>query len=258
MSKLKKWLPRLLCYLLISLIVGGTAYSWNARRLAGNAMPMPFGFGVSVVLSGSMEPTLSVNDLVLIHAEESYQSGDIVVYQEGYHLVIHRIVGIYGDTVFTRGDANNVDDAPFPIGQIKGRLVFSIPAVGLIVRFLQTAPGILLLLGLLIWTLVRSGRQEKEEKNAELDEIRKQIEELKHSMDETEEKASETPEPEQPETEEPEKAEPEPEQPETEATEPKQPEPEKPETEEPETAEPEPEEEHKEGSSPAGEGSVEE
>ena len=75
MSKLKKLLPRLLCYLLISLVLGGTAYSWNARRLAGNAMPMPFGVGLSVVLSGSMEPTLSVNDLIFsfIHVQRDVE-----------------------------------------------------------------------------------------------------------------------------------------------------------------------------------------
>ena len=45
--------------------MGINVYLWNASSLAGNAMPMPFGFGMAVVLSGSMEPVLSVNDLLL-------------------------------------------------------------------------------------------------------------------------------------------------------------------------------------------------
>ncbi len=198
MRKLRQWLPRLLGYLLISLILGGTAYSWNARRLAGNAMPMPFGFGVSVVLSGSMEPTLSVNDLVVICEQKSYQEGDIVVFQDGYSLVIHRIVSLDGDSAVTKGDANNTCDEPISTAQIKGKLYAAIPAVGVIVRFLQTLPGVIILLGLIVLLLVRSGRQEKEEKNAELEEIRRQIEELRQSIDEQEGQRSEEQSPAEP------------------------------------------------------------
>ncbi len=179
-------ISRLLPILLISLVLGGTAYSWNARRLAGNAMPMPFGIGMSVVLSGSMEPTLSVNDLVFVKEQPSYREDDIIVFQEGSHLVIHRILTIDEEKAVTQGDANNAPDEPIRVSQIKGKLVASIPAVGVLVRFLQTLPGLLLLLGVAIFSMIRSRQQEKAAANDELDEIRKQIEELRRSMDEAE------------------------------------------------------------------------
>ena len=85
-------LLRLLVLVLISLFAGVSLYQWNASTLTGNEMPMPFGVGVSVVLSGSMEPQLQVNDLVLVQRQEEYVPGDVVVYQSGRSLVIHQLL----------------------------------------------------------------------------------------------------------------------------------------------------------------------
>ena len=90
---------RILLFVIISLIIGLSVYRWNAERLAGNAMPMPFGFGMSVVLSGSMEPELSVNDLIIIAESDSYETGDTVVYQSQGDLIIHKIIETDG-TIF--------------------------------------------------------------------------------------------------------------------------------------------------------------
>ena len=98
----------------LAAIIGMSVFSLNANRLAGNQVPMPFGIGASVVLSGSMEPTLSVGDLLIVKEQPGYEVGDIVVYQSGSMPVVHRIVDVAEDTVTTRGDANNVDDAAFP------------------------------------------------------------------------------------------------------------------------------------------------
>ena len=234
-------ISRLIPILLISMVLGGTAYSWNARRLAGNAMPMPFGVGMSVVLSGSMEPTLSVNDLVFVKEQPSYEPQDIVVFQDGTHLVIHRILAIDEVKAVTKGDANNVADEPIFVTQIKGKLVASIPIVGVLVRFLKTLPGLLLVLGAAVYLLIRSRYMEKAAANEELDDIRRQIEELRQRIDEVEAAA----EPEEPPAEQETQSNESAAEPETKTTEP----------ERPETAEPETKEEYEEGSSPDGEGS---
>ena len=54
---------------LLAVVIGLNVFSLNATRLAGDAVPMPFGFGGSVVLSGSMEPALSVGDLLIVRAQ---------------------------------------------------------------------------------------------------------------------------------------------------------------------------------------------
>ena len=130
----------------ICLVLGLRLYSWNARTFTGNALPMPFGFGMSVVLSGSMEPTLSVDDLVIIRAAKDYKVGDIVVYQDASSLVIHKVIAIDEDQIVTKGEANNTADDPIPVSAVKGKAIGHIPMVGAAVRFLRTPVGLVLLL----------------------------------------------------------------------------------------------------------------
>ena len=108
----------LLC--LIAAMIGINLYTWNASRLAGDAFPMPLGVGVAVVLSGSMEPSLSVGDLLIVTEQESYSVNDVVVFEEGRSSVVHRIVAMDGETVTTKGDANNTEDEPFSAERICG------------------------------------------------------------------------------------------------------------------------------------------
>ena len=171
---------------LISIFVGGSLYSLNARRVFHNAMPMPFGVGASVVLSGSMEPSLSVNDLVIVVASERAEVGDVVVYQSGDSLIIHRVVKLGDGYIITRGDANNADDDAIPLSAVKGRLVFAVPFVGLLVRLLQTLPGTLAAIALSVFLMNRSWKKEREEDDKQLDELKKEIRRLKDEAEKTE------------------------------------------------------------------------
>lgn len=172
-------LLRIVLLAVISLTLGASVYSWNAKTLTGNQMPMPFGYGLSVVLSGSMEPALSVDDLVIVRESASYAPGEVVVYQSGDILVIHRIVDIDGDTLITRGDANSIADDPVSISAVKGKLVGVIPRVGTAVRFLKSPVGIVLLLGAAGVLLELSWRREKRQDSEELEAIRREIEKLR-------------------------------------------------------------------------------
>lgn len=170
---------------ILAAILGVNMFSLNASRLAGNAVPMPFGFGASVVLSGSMEPALSVGDLLIIQERGSYETGDIVVYQSGAVPVVHRIVGISDETVTTRGDANNANDTPFPVSAIKGEVVAAIPLIGYLIWALKSPVGIaatLVAAVLLMELSFRTGKAEKEEEKEKLKaEIRALMKELEEN-----------------------------------------------------------------------------
>lgn len=170
----------------IGLFLGLRLYWWNANRIAGNAMPMPFGYGVSVVLSGSMEPTLSTNDLVIIHQQDSYEIQDVVVYQVGTELIIHRMIEQSGDWVRTQGDANNTPDSPIPVTAIKGKLVVRIPWVGMVIRALKTPLGVCLTLVLAFFLLELSYRREKKQDASQLEEIQNEIKKLRSGQDRSE------------------------------------------------------------------------
>lgn len=177
MKRKLKRVGRVILLCLISLIIGATIYGWNARTLTGNDMPMPFGIGMSVVLSGSMEPVLSVNDLVIVRKAADYAVGDIVVYQNESSLVIHEIISIDGDEVTTQGRANDTADDPVSVAAIKGKAVAHLPFVGVAVRFLKTPVGtVLLIIAALVFfelPYLQKRKKAEEEKEKIKEEIRK-------------------------------------------------------------------------------------
>ena len=170
---------RIVLIIIAGLTVGIGVFSWNAAGLVGNQLPMPFGFGVSVVMSPSMEPVLHTNDLVFVSEQDSYNVDDIVVYQDGNMLVIHRITDIDGDKVITKGDANNAADDPISMEDIKAKFSFRIPFVGVIFKYLKTVPGTLLVLVLAIFLLYRSRQKERDKDREELEDIVEEIKRLR-------------------------------------------------------------------------------
>lgn len=167
----------------LGILLGFNAYLANARGLGGNQLPMPFGTGMAVVLTGSMEPTLRVNDVIIVREKDSYQPGDIVVYQSGYELIVHRVASTDGQTLITQGDANNAADPPVDISQVKGAVAVRIPKAGLVVNALKTPAGILLLLVCAFALTEGSFRKQKEADDAETEAIKEEIRRLKEKQD---------------------------------------------------------------------------
>ncbi len=163
----------------LGVILGVSICLANARGPASNQMPMPFGTGVAVVMSGSMSPTLEVDDLVIIREKERYEVGDVVVYQSGSKLIVHRIIAREGDRIITQGDANDVSDAPIEISAIKGKVIAHVPGLGLAVNALKTPVGILIVLIAAFVVTERSFHREKDRSEKELDTIKEEIRQLK-------------------------------------------------------------------------------
>lgn len=150
--KLKAFVQTL-CTALVVIILGVSVYTVGVAIKTGSPMPMPFGVGVATVLSGSMEPTMSVDDMVLVKESPTYGIGDIVVYQRGGHLVVHRIISQDGGMIVTQGDANNVSDEPVELSAVMGRVIFRIPKLGAVIMMLKTPLGIGALAGLAVLLL---------------------------------------------------------------------------------------------------------
>ena len=181
-KKEKKSFKSILRYfflIFISFVIGINIYTINASRIVGNAVPMPFGIGAAVVLSGSMEPVINVDDLVIVVKTDNYEVGDIIVFQEGRIAITHRIVEINDEYVITRGEANNTNDTPLSYEQIKGKVIMVIPYVGYVIHKIQTPLGTFLIIGLAIILFELSFINKKEQDNNELEEIKREIQELK-------------------------------------------------------------------------------
>ena len=180
---MKKKVFKIIGYVLLALFLGFSIglsfYTYNERVVNNNALPMPFGLGVSVVYSGSMEPTYSPGDLIFVTKPEAYAVDDIIVFQRNEKAVMHRLLSIDGNTIVTKGDANNVADDPMDISVLKGKVVFTIPWVGHIVRLIKTPWGIGIILGIAFLLFEFSFICEKLEQRRKRENLKKEIEELK-------------------------------------------------------------------------------
>ncbi len=163
----------------LGILLGLNVYFANAQNLAGKTLPMPFGIGTAVVLSGSMEPELRVNDVIIVRASESYAVNDIVVYDNGREMIVHRIVEQNGDTFTTKGDANNAADEPISAEAVKGKVVFSLPYVGVLVKALRSPVGAIVIILTAVLLTEVSFRRKKENDENRIEEIKEEIRKLK-------------------------------------------------------------------------------
>lgn len=163
-------------------LFGVNIYLANANSLVGNQLPMPFGYGMSVVLSGSMEPELSVGDLLIVKETSDVKKNDVIVFQDGRSLVVHRVVEIDEKELITKGDANNTADQPIDRSVVKGKVICAIPYVGNVVSFLKTPVGTVLLLIGAIALLEIPRRNEKRKDEEEQNKLIEEIESLKKEL----------------------------------------------------------------------------
>ncbi|HHT15495.1 MAG TPA: signal peptidase I [Clostridiales bacterium] len=158
-------------------------------------VPDFLGYKPFIVLSGSMEPTISEGDLILTCAlkeGQTLQKDDIIAYRYGQESVItHRIVevqqGEHGPVYITQGDNNNaVDRDPVTPPMVEGIYLYRVAGLGRVAMFLQTPLGLVLVVGgpfllyLLADTLVR--RRARRHANIEADALKQEVEALKEEL----------------------------------------------------------------------------
>ena len=106
------------------------------------------GLQVFNVISGSMEPTYSVGDLLYVKTvdPDSVRVGDPITFvlNEDLAVATHRVVAV--DSVnrqfTTKGDANESEDArPVHFNILVGVPVFAIPLLGYVSAYIQSPPG---------------------------------------------------------------------------------------------------------------------
>lgn len=177
-----KGLFRRLGLALLGLVLGLNLYLANARML-GDPLPMPFGVGAAVVMSGSMEPALKIGDLIFVRETETIQPGDIVVYRSGASLIVHRVKETSGDTLITQGDANNAPDEPVTREQVKGTVALRIGGAGKVLTALRSPAGIAAVLILIVTLTELSFRKEKKKADTGTEELKAEIRRLKEEME---------------------------------------------------------------------------
>ncbi len=121
---------------------------------------------IMVVVSGSMVPTINVDDLIIVQGVDpsTLQVGDIIVFKnpkfsntascETGQCIVHRIISIVSrdPPMFrTKGDANLAPD-PFVVSgsDVVGKVILIIPKLGILTRILKPPYNYLTILLILI------------------------------------------------------------------------------------------------------------
>lgn len=201
-----KWLIKLFNICAIALIVVSLFVLLTVVMTPSGQVPRVFGFSILRVTTGSMEPAIPVNAMLLVRQTEPGEiaPGDVITFFSTDPIldgapVTHRVLSVEqldGEFYFTtKGDANVVADAePVSSDRLVGKVVFISGVLGIIISLLSNplvfgAVIILPLLAILIMNLYRTvrsaaklARQEEEEA------IRQAIEAVKSKQESDAEK----------------------------------------------------------------------
>lgn len=124
------------------------------------------GYTFYEIATGSMEPTLNVKDFIIVKESDKYSVGDIITYKEDNSYITHRIIKINGDTLVTKGDANNSEDKIISKSEVIGKVVKIIPKGGVIKEIILTPKIIFTLLVTLVLINLCFSLTKKEDKSA--------------------------------------------------------------------------------------------
>lgn len=121
---------------------------------------MVTGTDIYAVATPSMEDEIPEGSLIFVHKAEEYAEGDVInATLSNGNTFTHRIIGFDSDRqlVYTKGDSNpTADPLPTPIGAINGKVVMSIPYLGMLsLNFSSTAVVFVLAAVLLVLIVVR-------------------------------------------------------------------------------------------------------
>ncbi len=104
------------------------------------------GHTIFQVITGSMEDTIKIDDIVIVKLTKDVKKDDIITFKMGNDFVTHRIVDIKENSIITKGDANNTIDDPITKDEIVGKVVFIISNVAVWVKVLKTPEVIIAIL----------------------------------------------------------------------------------------------------------------
>lgn len=108
-----------------------------------------YGYAFLEVVSGSMEPTINVGDLVIINTrDKEVAEHDVVTFTDASgSFVTHRVSESVESGLITKGDANNAKDEDIvKTENVVGKYAFRIPYFGVIIHSLQNPLTLMLIL----------------------------------------------------------------------------------------------------------------
>ena len=127
------------------------------------------------IVSESMEPTINVNDVVVVQKCQSLelQKGDIITFEQDGRTISHRILNITkekGNIKFeTKGDNNEIPDPDLvEQEQVYGKVLFKIKGIGKIISYIQNARGFINVAIFVIIVFILVSLKDKQKNNRKI------------------------------------------------------------------------------------------
>ena len=177
-EKKKKKIIAVIVYILLTPIMVYNIALIISSIVKPNKTPSFLGIKTYVIISGSMEPNISVGDIVIArnikNEERELKIGDIISFRSGHSVITHRIVNIEKDNngvlrIRTKGDSNNTEDGvDIIINNIEGKVIAVIPKIGSIVRLLHDRTVLMIFLVVVYIYIIKSFKKNQRENNRRL------------------------------------------------------------------------------------------
>lgn len=115
------------------------------------------------IVSGSMEPNLEINDVVLVQKCDilELKKGDIITFRQDERIISHRILKVTKEKGIikfqTKGDNNEIPDPDLvEQEQIYGKVLFRIKKIGKFISYIQNARGFIniVIFAIIVYILV--------------------------------------------------------------------------------------------------------
>ena len=169
-KKIIKWIVNVLTFILLAILVL-IIYGKAVMTFGDSKYPNFFGYTILQIESGSMEPTISTSDVILVRLDNNnVQKDDIISYISNDAIITHRVVFVDDNKFTCKGDANNTIDSTITKDMIIGEVVKVFPKLGIWKKVFSEPKIILVLFVTLVLfdiALSRNTSNKKEDKKEE-------------------------------------------------------------------------------------------
>ncbi len=177
MKTIKK-IGAIVLFSILTLIMLFNIYQYLCLNVFHQKLATINGYAILEVISGSMEPTIHIGDLIIIDTKEkNIEENDIITFLDvNGSFVTHRVISLTEDEMITKGDNNNAQDPVTKKENLVGKYLFKLTGVGIIFSSLKSpfVMTMILIIGILICVLLSTDK----EGNVLLDEQEREYQEF--------------------------------------------------------------------------------
>ena len=132
MKGMKVLINVILDILIFVLVIGIVLalYGFIQTKVMNKKYSNYFGYTYFQILTGSMESTINIDDVVFVHITDKINEIDVISYESDNSVITHRVIDVLDDGYVTKGDNNNTSDGVIEKDKVIGKVVYIAKGLG--------------------------------------------------------------------------------------------------------------------------------